>query len=607
MPLDERRPLALKLEVKKVDLLYKQNISGLLALIIYSSTYFFASWGVLSKQFLITWYFFMLSSGIARVAATYGWRKIKDQINSLEQLKKWHHFIQAMLFISGCGWGTIGWLFTASTSPTQQVFTTMAIIFMSAGAIVCYSASLRAMYFVILPAMLPWCFALLLSPDPTHKIMGLVALTYVILGSVVGRTLNRWLEESFRLTLRNAELSENLRTEFETKTKVELANKAKSVFLANASHEIRTPLSVINGFAESLLQESSVPENIRNDLKVIARNGRYLVSLVNDLLDLSKIETGQIYIQKSDMFLQKELNDALLAVKASFELKNIKLKTVYDGQIPFKVVTDPLRFRQILINLLSNAVKFTPAGEIAMRVFFDHKTSSLSIRISDSGIGMSPQTQEQLFKPFLRGESAEVQRLPGSGLGLALSQSLARKLGGDLVLRHSEEGLGSEFEMKIKVESVEFGPALAPVMDEALTMAPTTGPLKGCKILVVDDSEDLRVLMRRYLAAAGAEMSTCGNGLEALSAATEKTYDVILMDIKMPVMDGYQAMTELRRRGYTFPIIALTAQASTDDRQKCYLAGCDAYLSKPVDKDHLLNLVINQIAHKTKESFSLEV
>jgi CheY-like chemotaxis protein len=324
------------------------------------------------------------------------------------------------------------------------------------------------------------------------------------------------------------------------------------------------------------------------DLKIILRNGKYLSSLVNDFLDLSKIETGRLFIQKTKMSPRLEIEDSILVVKSALELKNLGLKVKYLTEIPEFIDCDPTRFRQVLINLLSNAVKFTDSGNIEISILYTEANSkaSLIIRIADTGIGMSQNTSEHLFTPFLRGESKEVQRVPGSGLGLALSRSLARQMGGELKLVRTEREHGSEFEFSLELEPIE-----TVALPASQKIPSKTSSLKGIEVLAVDDSEDLRILMKRILGQEGAIVTVCRNGAEAVELANQKVFDIILMDMKMPIMDGYQATTELRKKGYARPIVALTAHASNDDRQLCYQAGCDDYLSKPVDRGQLLAVI----------------
>jgi signal transduction histidine kinase/ActR/RegA family two-component response regulator len=384
----------------------------------------------------------------------------------------------------------------------------------------------------------------------------------------------------------------------------EAANKAKSVFLANASHEMRTPLAAISGYTEALL-DSTLPPQIRQDLQVVQRTGKYLTSLVNDFLDLSRIETGQLYIQKNAVSPEKEITEVLQIIKPTLDGKNLTLALEVITLLPETIETDQTRLRQILINMLSNAAKYTESGEVRVRVSYDLKQNGkahLSVRVIDTGVGITEQVRQNLFRPFARGETAFIKRTEGAGLGLALSRSLARALGGDLQLIRSSPMQGSEFEFTLNLDSepaIEF--KIVEQIKDTYVQSVSRLPLDGISILVAEDSEDLRELMERVLQSKGAKINSCGDGAEAVKLALNTHYDVILMDINMPVMDGYQATASLRARGYAGPVIALTAHASIEHRQMSLEAGCDAYLSKPVNAKSLVEVLGKCVKHARAE------
>lgn len=375
-------------------------------------------------------------------------------------------------------------------------------------------------------------------------------------------------------------------------TEQEAASRAKSVFLANASHEIRTPLAAINGFTEMALHHPALHEETRKDLQMILRNGKYLISLVNDMLDLSKIESGQIYIEKTKINVAREIHDLIQILKPTVDPKGLLLKAVFRTPIPEAIESDLTRFREVMLNLLTNAAKFTDRGSVLIEVeFLEEAGGSLRIVVSDTGVGISNADRQTLFRPFARGLSERVQSVQGSGLGLALSRNLARLLGGDLRLLESTPGGGSKFEFTLATGSLRDVRFLDPA-EAAKAVAETfvpdlDRPLAGRSILVVDDSVELQVLMKRYLERRGASVDTRANGKEAVDRVKEANYDVVLMDIKMPVMDGYAAAEEMRKDLYGGPLVAVTAHASAEDRQRCFQAGFDTYLSKPVDFKNL--------------------
>jgi PAS domain S-box-containing protein len=381
------------------------------------------------------------------------------------------------------------------------------------------------------------------------------------------------------------------------KEDAEAANRSKSEFLANMSHEIRTPMTAILGFAEMLLHKS--PEECRqaNCVAIIRRNALHLLELINEILDLSKIEAGQMTVERIPCDLPALLGEIISLVRPRAVEKRLEFGVRFEGPIPQLIQTDPLRLRQILVNLLGNAVKFTESGKIELRIIDEGAgTAKILLRIAviDSGIGMSPDQVERLFRPFTQGEQSTTRKYGGTGLGLAISRRLAHLLKGDVNVT-SNPGSGSTFALTIDggdsagVKKLDgLTEATLPARTELGT--PSSIRLRG-RVLLVEDGRDNQRLLRMQLSDAGAAVVTAENGQVAVEQATKQPFDLILMDMQMPVMDGYLATAELRRRGLTIPIIALTAYAMAEDREKCMASGCSAYLSKPTDEESLLRTV----------------
>ncbi len=584
-------PVETRLEIERVDLLYQQNVQGMLALATYGASYLYMSWHLSPRPFLIIWGAILFTSALVRVFASLRWKKAKLKIEKISEVRIWLRTVQSLLLVSGLCWGTIAFLMPSSASNSQQLVTCTIVVLMAAGGVVAYSSSLLAMLLVFIPSMLPWSIALALTGDPTYRLMSVMIAVYMAIGIFAGRNLNRYVVRALRHNIEKDEAQE-----------AHAANKAKSAFLANASHEIRTPLAAINGFADLLIQNPSLNADARRDLQMILRNGKYLVSLVNDLLDLSKIESGQIYIEKNRMSLIREVSDIAHLMRPIILSRGLKLEIEYLTKVPEFIESDVTRFREILINLLTNAAKFTEKGDLRIQISFDDADPSvglLSLVVTDTGIGISFEAKRRLFRPFTRGENEKVQRVQGSGLGLALSRNLARLIGGDIRLLKSIENEGSSFEFTLATGNLAGVKFISPEETVQLSKEPSyqdSGqPLAGTNILVVDDALDLQFLMQRLLESKGAHVEIRSNGLEAVEHLKEKSYDLVLMDIKMPVMDGYTAASLLRKRGYSAPIVAVTAHASTDDRQLCYQAGFDSYVSKPVDFKQLTDNLLKQL------------
>ena len=390
----------------------------------------------------------------------------------------------------------------------------------------------------------------------------------------------------------------------------EAANRAKSEFLANMSHELRTPMSAILGFTDLMSEAGPDAPDINECLHVIRRNSHHLLELINEILDLSKIEAGQTTVERIQCDLPVLLTDISTLMRSRAAEKSLQLNLGIDGQLPRYVLTDPMRLRQILVNLVGNAIKFTPAGtiDIVVRCKSSGQSSRLTVEIRDTGIGMTEEQLGRVFRPFAQAEHSTTRKFGGTGLGLAISQRLARLMRGDITVS-SKLAAGSVFTVSIEAGSVENV--------EMVSTLDHSGPPSGApevpgkelvisaRILLAEDGRDNQRLLSALLKMAGAQVELAENGQVALDLAASHSFDVILMDMQMPVMDGYTATTELRRRGVTIPIIALTAYAMAEDREKCLASGCTDYLTKPLQRETLMSTIrhhLDQSADRTAKS-----
>ncbi|MGA3066626.1 MAG: PAS domain S-box protein [Tepidisphaeraceae bacterium] len=396
------------------------------------------------------------------------------------------------------------------------------------------------------------------------------------------------------------DISERKRVALElakAKEDAEAANRSKSQFLANMSHEIRTPMTAILGFAEMLLHKTPEECAQAGCVQIIRRNALHLLELINEILDLSKIEAGHMTVERIPCDLPALLAEIISLMRPRAVEKRLEFGVRFEGPIPQLIQTDPLRLRQILVNLLGNAVKFTESGKIELRIIDEGAgTPNILLRIDviDTGIGMSPVQVEQLFRAFTQGEESTTRKYGGTGLGLTISRRFARLLKGDVTVT-SKLGSGSSFSLTIDggdsagVQKLSgLTEATLPARNDMATLSSTR--LHG-RILLVEDGRDNQRLLRMQLSDAGATVVSAENGQIAIDLATTQPFDLILMDMQMPIMDGYVATVELRRTGLSTPIIALTAYAMAEDREKCMGSGCTAYLSKPVDEETLLRTV----------------
>ena len=391
------------------------------------------------------------------------------------------------------------------------------------------------------------------------------------------------------------------------------ATQAKSIFLANMSHEIRTPMTAILGFSE-ILQNSELNDSDRSKaVETIQRNGHYLLNVINDILDLSKFESGRLELEKrklNPVNLMLEVKE-ILDDRAKANQNILKLELC--GEVPAAIQSDPTRLKQALMNLTENAIKFTENGTIRIKIEYQPQNGLLNYHIIDTGVGISDQGLHQIFQPFGQADPSTSRKFGGTGLGLTLTKRIAELLGGNVSLK-SEYGRGSHFTLSIAADILPDTPMLTSIDDSSpLRTTPleysVNSPIDG-RILIVEDSPDNQRLIRFLLNKAGAEVTIAKNGVEGIKLAlaakeSDDPFDLILMDMQMPVMDGYEATQTLRGLEYTGQIVALTAHAVEGDEKRCLAAGCDAYLAKPIDRNILIPEVaarLGQISNNENDS-----
>ncbi|QDV53389.1 response regulator [Gimesia fumaroli] len=421
-------------------------------------------------------------------------------------------------------------------------------------------------------------------------------------------------DSEIKARVRNAIRALQLLREQKTlRREAETANQSKSAFLANMSHEIRTPMTAILGYTEILELEAKthqMPELFMDSLDTIKRNGGHLMELINDILDLSKIEAGKLDIESIACSPQTIVEEVLELVQVRAEAKGLKLEAGYQFPLPSKIQSDPTRIRQILINLIGNAIKFTEVGTIRLETELleaPGQEPQIQFTVIDQGIGMTESQLSNLFRPFTQADSSTTRKYGGTGLGLTICKRLANMLGGDISVT-SELNQGSRFSAAVctgNLEGVERLQELTqPVSQETQSTAEKNPqycviqefPLKGRKILLAEDGPDNQKLIAFILKKAGAEVTVAENGEVARQAALKALeigllYDVILMDMQMPVLDGYEATQKIREHGYSGPIISLTANAMEGDREKCINAGCNDHITKPVNRKKMVELI----------------
>ena len=406
---------------------------------------------------------------------------------------------------------------------------------------------------------------------------------------------------ALEITLRKKAEKEMLAAQIE-KSAAEAANVAKSAFLANMSHEIRTPLTAIIGFSESLLDASQSMTERVDSINTVIRSGKHLLQIINDILDISKVEAEKLEVEHLQVSPFEILNDVQSLISLVAQEKGLDFNIEYDFPLPATIITDPVRLKQIIINLCSNAIKFTAKGGVCIKVFCDLDTEIFHLEVIDSGIGLTGEQISRIFDPFTQADSSTTRQYGGTGLGLHLSKKLAEKLGGDITVE-STPGEGSCFKVSIASGPVDKANLCFSVPKlQAPDVQPILGrdgvTLKG-RVLLTEDNIDNQRLISMYLKKLGADVTIANNGQEAIDIVRDNEFDLILMDMQMPVMNGIDATIFLRNQGYSKPVIALTANAMKEDVDACYKAGCDNFIQKPVIQHQFMKVISDYLQPAT--------
>ncbi len=390
----------------------------------------------------------------------------------------------------------------------------------------------------------------------------------------------------------------------QAKQQAETANRAKSEFLANMSHEIRTPLNGILGLSELALDEPD-PEQLKKELKKIHHSAQLLLGIINDVLDFSKIESGQLDIQHSPFSLSQLIDNLNTLFQPIAREKHLIFRILADQQLAVTYLGDELRIKQVLINLISNALKFTPTGEVVVKIHPIDK--QLSFCVEDTGIGIREEDQQKLFSAFSQADNSITRQYGGTGLGLIISQKLVQAMGGSGIDMTSESGKGSVFSFKIPLIAQQL-----PSLDMNIELSETKqadpsqkkaifSPLNG-HILLVEDNAINQEIAKAFLKRMGLRVSVANNGAQGVEMAQKEQVDLILMDIQMPIMDGYEATKRIRQRDAQIPIIALTAAVTTEDKQKALSYGMNEHLSKPINSSKLYHTLVQWLNNRSSHA-----
>jgi signal transduction histidine kinase/CheY-like chemotaxis protein len=410
------------------------------------------------------------------------------------------------------------------------------------------------------------------------------------------------------LGLENATLIRTLRGEME---KAEAASQAKSEFLANVSHEIRTPMNAILGYIELIEDPETASEERAVLIDGVRRSGTHLLGVIDNILDISQIEAGKVTLALERVSPEDICRDVESLFRGQATEKSLQFAVECSKDVPPVIFTDRARLRQILVNLVGNAIKFTETGFVRVTVHMQTRPGEpegrIRVCVADSGIGMGDDTQERIFEPFEQGDAASTRRFGGTGLGLSIARRLVELLGGQITVE-SQRGQGARFVVTVpaRVASEEEAGQDVVYREDTPASTETIQRLRAMRfsgrVLLAEDGPDNQRVIRHFLTRAGLEVEIAQDGQVACQMAFAakyggRPYDLILMDIDMPVVDGYRATAQLRKAGFTCPIIALTAHALTGDRERSLGAGCDDYATKPISRDALMTLVARYLSN----------
>ncbi len=412
------------------------------------------------------------------------------------------------------------------------------------------------------------------------------------------------------------ELSLSREVEKMARESADNANRAKGSFVATISHEIRNPLFSIMGFSDLLKKQEMPSEERSKYVDIIINNSKQLLKLIDSILDLEKIDSGSVQLEIEPIIVRDFINEVVASLKIQAQQKNIYLNLEISEYMPEVIFTDYFKLRQILLNVIGNAIKFTSSGGVTVHVK-QTWVGPLIFEVKDTGVGVTPEQIEKLFLPFAQGDSSIYKKFGGSGLGLSVAKKLATVLGGNIFYDGSPTDQGSVFSVEIPIS--KSSTVVTP--EDPLILKPTVNSknkirdkeveavfdISGTNLLLVEDSVDNQLLIKHYLTPLKVNVKSANNGEEAVQAVLEKNFDIILMDLQMPVMDGFQAVEALRKQGCEKPIIALTASAFTQNKEMCLEAGFDDFISKPVELTHLVKIIFNNVqkySQSTKRTVS---
>ena len=554
--------------------------------------------GPFAAHLLVTVAFDLLRHGFNQIRA-------KD-----EEAIRWGWRFAGLSFLTGACWGWTGFLLASQPFELQRMLLGLVLLATITTAVPIRSAHPPTYYAFALATTAPLLLVLLISADPFYQLVGIAGGAYVGHLMAYVRDVHRWQYDNIALAYQREELARRLQAAYDearaardaalvAQRAAEEANQAKSTFRATVSHEVRTPMNGVLGMID-VLERTSLSAEQREALGTVRYSASSLLRIIDDILDFSKIEAGRLDLERVEFSTAELIEGAVKTMAPQAAAKGLSLTAIVAADVPAHAIGDPVRLRQILFNLLGNAIKFTETGAVRLGLACvpeseDQNGMALRLSVSDTGIGLTPDQQSRLFQPFVQADSSTTRRFGGTGLGLSIVRRLAEAMQGRVELQ-STLGVGSTFAVTVRlgaalnpsVSTVSAAPA-SPASPASATVEASR--LAG-RVLVVDDNAVNRKILARQLELAGATTDVAASGEEALQLWHRGGHDLVLADLQMPAMDGFELARRIRAaeagEGRTrTPILAMTASTLEEEESRSRAAGMDGFVTKPIGIDRL--------------------